>query len=186
MALWTCEHCEFAIPDGQGEDCPAHGTPLVQIDRPEPPPEPASRPHPEPPGERVCRHCGTPVPSESNTRCLKCHGPLAPPALILRFAHGGELELESGGQALLGRALDTPGEEMLRGFGTVGRQHATIGVSADGRAWLRDERSANGTFVNDCELTPKLPADLHDGDTIRLGKAVRATVTVTGGPRPDG
>lgn len=204
MTAWGCEFGDFTLEDGKGEECPNHGTPLVRIDGGTPAPDTAlvtgpgngsaassaDSPVGEPTGESAeeprCTYCGTPAPSTVNTRCLVCHKPLAPSALELQFADDASLVLERGENALLGRHRDSPLKDYLRGFRTVGRRHATIGVTQDGKAWLRDEDATNGTFVNGCELTPRLPQALRDGDEIGLGGRVRGTVTVRDGRRPGG
>ena len=68
---------------------------------------------------------------------------------------------------------------------SVSRRHAVIVDVEDGMRIL-DDRSANGTFVNDRRVTE---AALHDRDVIRLGRVVLvyATSRVSGALiQPDG
>ena len=51
---------------------------------------------------------------------------------------------------------------------SVSRRHAVIVDAGDGVRIL-DDRSANGTFVNDHRVTD---AVLHDRDAVRLGRVV--------------
>lgn len=50
----------------------------------------------------------------------------------------------------------------------ISRQHARVRHD-NGRAWLEDMASRNGTFVNGIKLTG--PTELHEGDKIQLGRA---------------
>lgn len=52
----------------------------------------------------------------------------------------------------------------------ISRLHATI-LEEDGEFFLRDEQSANGTFLNGSRLVPLERNTLKEGDEIELGKA---------------
>jgi FHA domain-containing protein len=75
---------------------------------------------------------------------------------ILTF-HPGEF-------TILGRNPDRSTEDrflhrsrnFLHRCGTVSLPHASIGLDQDGRAWVCDQRSINGTYLNDQRLPPKL------------------------------
>ncbi len=56
--------------------------------------------------------------------------------------------------------------------GGVSRRHARLLLS-EGRCYIEDLESANGTFVNRERITAKTPCVLQSGDEIRLG-----TVTI--------
>ncbi len=60
------------------------------------------------------------------------------------------------------------------------REHAEIGAS-QGRWWVRDKGSSNGTFVNAARVRDRI---LGNGDRIRIG-AVELQFTTDAGPRPD-
>lgn len=51
----------------------------------------------------------------------------------------------------------------------VSKKHAWIGV-VDGRLLLRDLNSTNGTFLNDDINNPIKECEVHEGDTIVLGR----------------
>lgn len=53
----------------------------------------------------------------------------------------------------------------------VSRRHARLSRRV-GRILLEDVGSVNGTFVNDTRLAAYIPQVVHDGDQIKLGKAV--------------
>jgi len=53
----------------------------------------------------------------------------------------------------------------------VGRKHARL-VIIEGRLYLEDQGSINGTFINRKKLAPETPQPLNDGDEIRLGRFV--------------
>lgn len=53
----------------------------------------------------------------------------------------------------------------------LSRNHAMLWYSADGRFWVKDTKSSNGTFINDIKLGND-PAELHYGDTVKFGVEV--------------
>jgi hypothetical protein len=57
----------------------------------------------------------------------------------------------------------------------ISRLHATIVDEGDGLT-LRDENSANGTYLNGMRLKPRQAALLHDGDEIELAQVARGGV----------
>ena len=60
----------------------------------------------------------------------------------------------------------------------ISRHHATV-VVAEGSAWVRDERSANGVFVNAKQVERQA---LDDGDEIQIGKFLIRYVELGGPP----
>lgn len=54
----------------------------------------------------------------------------------------------------------------------ISRLHCTIELE-EGGYWIRDEDSANGTFVNGKKLNPLEPIPLRNGDEIELGRMER-------------
>lgn len=55
----------------------------------------------------------------------------------------------------------------------LSRQHAEIWADANGRIWIRDVKSSNGTFVNGTRLSPENresePTELRQHDSLELG-----------------
>ena len=54
---------------------------------------------------------------------------------------------------------------------TVSRRHAIV-FERNGRWWIADTGSYNGTFVNDDRVPPGVAIQLHHADRIRLGSEV--------------
>ena len=118
--------------------------------------------------------------AQAPTEALEPHGVLGHSArrdslAFLRPAPGRYLAIEDGELTRL-VALHQPVTHLGRGFSahlrledqSVSRRHAVLVDSEDGVRIL-DDRSANGTFVNDRRVTD---AALHDRDVIRLGRVV--------------
>ncbi|KAH8240305.1 hypothetical protein KR032_010065 [Drosophila birchii] len=53
----------------------------------------------------------------------------------------------------------------------LSRNHAMLWYTADGRFWVKDTKSSNGTFINDNKLGND-PAELHYGDSVKFGVEV--------------
>ena len=55
----------------------------------------------------------------------------------------------------------------------LSRQHAEMWAERNGKIWIRDVKSSNGTFVNGVRLSPEgkdsEPHELREGDTLELG-----------------
>ena len=55
----------------------------------------------------------------------------------------------------------------------LSRQHAEVWAERNGKIWIRDVKSSNGTFVNGHRLSPENrdsePQELHQHDTLELG-----------------
>ena len=124
-----------------------------------------------------CWHCGTMPPDEANTECLNpdCRRPLAPPALLLRFAHG-EIEVDLGSRAELGRL--GAHSRVFRTYPNVSRRHAVVGVDPDGRAWIEPLRTPNGTFLDGDEIPAEVRHPLRTGHKMRLALHAEGTAIV--------
>jgi hypothetical protein len=172
-----------------------YGTP------PGPPPGAPGAPHVPPPpreptmtgGESTaaytpfCPHCGAEIPDIGNPVCVQCLRPLhdqgqgGPPQqqqlmLVVQFG-SGELKVSTGQELVLGRdPVQSPVASTFSRFDNVSRRHAVVGVDGGGQAWVRDERSTNGTFVNDRRLGPGEQTSLRDGDSLRLAADARGQV----------
>jgi hypothetical protein len=85
-----------------------------------------------------------------------------------------------------------PGNDIVLNTSAVSRYHAQLDVS-EGRVFLVDLGTVNGTFVNDRQLEPEGRVPLSDGDTVAVGDVMlvfsspeapgRAAVSLT--PTPD-
>ncbi|XP_017060083.1 sarcolemmal membrane-associated protein isoform X2 [Drosophila ficusphila] len=53
----------------------------------------------------------------------------------------------------------------------LSRNHAMLWYTPDGRFWVKDTKSSNGTFINDNKLGND-PAELHYGDIVKFGVEV--------------
>lgn len=152
-----------------------------------------------------CPYCGAGV-DPSDLVCLRCLRELsptgrtgAPPseaalrttlerpvtAVQLRF-ESGVVEVRAGQEVTLGRApRHTDSAPRLAGFDNVSRTHATVGVTADGAVWLRDEGSANGTWADGVPVPRGQVRPLRDGSVIRLASNVTARVRLRNDPARD-
>lgn len=163
-----CRACFRKLPPEPAILPPADG-PVEPAGTSVPPAAPAEAPD-------TCPHCGEDVPDPRNRVCVECHRPLSPDEpLRLSFADG-EVTVAVAQTVPLGRdPASSPVAAVFADRGNISRLHATVGVDSDG-AWVRDERSLNGTYVNDVPVAPGTRIGLSDGDTLRLAADVTATV----------
>ena len=54
---------------------------------------------------------------------------------------------------------------------TISGRHATI-LYRSGKFWIKDEMSANGSFLNGEEMEIQKAYELHDKDELRLGNTI--------------
>src|SRR4051794_37716618 len=92
-------------------------------------------------------------------------------------AAGGEQGLE--GELLLGRTSEGFGS--LSGDPEISRRHAQISRTPEGRLYISDLGSTNGTFVNGERISGS--AWLSAGDVVKVGQS---TLKVTGGAADPG
>jgi hypothetical protein len=87
------------------------------------------------------------------------------PALVVRSGGGrsGETYVPQGDETMIGRSPDNP---VFLDDVTVSRKHAQL-VERDGRWFIEDQGSLNGTFVNRKRVDS---AELSDGDELQIGK----------------
>jgi FHA domain-containing protein/zinc ribbon protein len=92
---------------------------------------------------------------------LGLHGP----ALVVRSGGGrsGETFVPQAERTTIGRSPDCP---IFLDDVTVSRRHAVL-VERDGRWFIEDQGSLNGTFVNRRRVES---AELSDGDELQIGK----------------
>ncbi|WP_328618149.1 FHA domain-containing protein [Amycolatopsis sp. NBC_00355] len=146
-----------------------------------------------------CPACGAEIPDPANLVCVDCLEPLAPqPAPAAAAARtrrdGGALRLvfaeqpvdiPQPGSILLGRDPGhSPVAALFARHDNVSRRHASVGVETDGRVWVRDEYSANGTFVNNTPVPRGQTASLAHGDRLRIASDVVALVEFGPGGQP--
>jgi pSer/pThr/pTyr-binding forkhead associated (FHA) protein len=79
-------------------------------------------------------------------------------------------------QVWIGRSPDC-GElaGRLEGYENVSRRHAVLWREGT-VLYLRDQDSTNGTFINDRPIPPREKTRVHEGDVLRFGGRLRATV----------
>jgi FHA domain-containing protein len=134
-----------------------------------------------PPPPDTCWHCGAPIPDLAARRCLECAEPLIRRSLLIEFA-GGQVTVAAGEQTVLGRCDgESPHAQVFAAYGNVSRLHATIGIDRGG-AWIVDEQSTNGTFVNGALIDEQTRHPLADGDQVRLGAAATGRVKLSPPP----
>ncbi|MGH3931826.1 MAG: FHA domain-containing protein, partial [Pseudonocardiaceae bacterium] len=124
----------------------------------------------------VCPHCGEDVPDPRNRVCVECHHPLTLAEPVRLSFPSGEVTIDATQAVPLGRdPASSPVAGLFADRDNISRLHATVGVDAHG-AWVRDENSLNGTYVNDVPVPPGSRIGLTEGDTLRLAADVTATV----------
>ena len=106
----------------------------------------------------------TPEDEEEATSTLEDVG-VKGPALVVRSGGGraGETFHTDAARTSIGRSPDC---EIFLDDVTVSRQHAFL-VEKDGRFFIEDEGSLNGTFLNRRRIES---AELEDGDELQIGK----------------
>ncbi len=77
---------------------------------------------------------------------------------------------------------NTPDNQLIVNDAKASSHHALVRAEAQGYS-ITDWDSANGTYVNEQRLTPKVPRLLNPGDTIRIGDS-RFIYQVSGAPQP--
>ncbi len=191
MAGVICPACQEANTDGEAL-CRNCGF-LLEEAGPAPDPPRSAAPAAAP---DTCPACGAEVPDAANLVCVECLEPLTPPAppwqapplptfredgpVSLRLLFGGPpVEVPRAGSLMLGRDPDqSPVADRFADCDNVSRRHASVGVEPDGSVWVRDEDSANGTFVNDTRIPSGGRRPLAHGDRLRLASDVIAQVEV--------
>ncbi|MFF7334750.1 FHA domain-containing protein [Streptomyces sp. NPDC008150] len=170
--------------------------PVVGLSTVSDPPVPPGAPQPAQVGraDAECPFCRAPV-ALADLVCVAClhelpadgrrgHPPealrttLEREATTLRLSFtSGEIVVEPGQQVVLGRdPSHTATAPRLACFDNVSRTHATVGLTADGAAWLRDENSANGTWADEVPVPAGQTRPLRDGSKVRLASNVTAQV----------
>lgn len=126
----------------------------------------------------------SPLPSQQNgTRSINGQMSTEPSALLALLPMNGTFERKQinvpffpdvlrVGRQTNAKTVPTP----LNGFfdsKVLSRQHAEVWAERNGKVWIRDVKSSNGTFVNGQRLSPENrdsePHELHQHDTLELG-----------------
>jgi FHA domain len=189
---------QYAPPQGQPGYPPQrdqYGAPQQEFGNYVPPSPPVQTPQAPPDAGSTasytpfCPHCGADIPDIGNPICVQCLRPLheqpgqaGPPAqLTLRAVFpDGDVQVGPGQELILGRdPVHSPVSGTFSRYDNVSRRHATLGMDQVGNAWIRDERSTNGTFVNDRRLQPGEQVGLREGDSVRLAADARAQVALS-------
>jgi hypothetical protein len=98
--------------------------------------------------------------------------------LRLDFDGGWSIDLAKGDRVQLGRDPEwSPHAGALASYRYISNRHATVGVRPDGKAWIRDESSMNGTFHNDIRIAAGAPCTLAHGDMVKLSSRLAARVS---------
>jgi hypothetical protein len=126
----------------------------------------------------MCPHCEAVLTDPAAAQCNVCLRPLRATPTVLRVLFPtAELKVSVGQHLVLGRDVgQSPVAGTFTQYDNVSRRHTTIWLDPSGTAWVRDERSTNGTFVNGQRLPPGVEAPLNEGDSLRLAADVTGTV----------
>src|SRR3712207_3753315 len=87
------------------------------------------------------------------------------------MSESGTLTLPDGRETTLRNRLTIgrgDGNQIRLAAKSVSREHAVL-LYADGRWWIEDRGSANGTYVNDVRIPFGAPHPLRHADRIRVG-----------------
>lgn len=127
------------------------------------------------PGGVICSDCGEPLP-KSSAGAPRATSPvgIAPARVVLELPWG-EHALAPGQSVDIGGEV-APFERMLEPYRTVSRRHATLRLTPDGRLFVRDHRSTNGTFVDGRRCEPTGETEVGDGAELWLSSRLRFRV----------
>jgi pSer/pThr/pTyr-binding forkhead associated (FHA) protein len=92
------------------------------------------------------------------------------PTASLQLPDGTTMPLK--GTVILGRA-DLAKFASQAEAGWISRQHLTLLQNTDGKFFIEDSGSANGTKLNNVDIKQKGRQELKDGDTINVADAVK-------------
>jgi hypothetical protein len=184
VIMATCPECgTIHMPSARKcRKCGAELSPAEQPARPAPdelspdeqePPEATSLEEPSPPAGSQAPARQPEAMDELGTQPLNTPG--GPDLTLIVIGPGRRFRLQAPGEFTLGRADPEEGIYVtvdLSDYGAweagVSRQHARI-YTAEGRFWLEDTQSANGTFLNEEYLAQGQFRPLQAGDLIKLG-----------------
>jgi pSer/pThr/pTyr-binding forkhead associated (FHA) protein len=122
----------------------------------------------------TCPYCGAEVKAGANF-CRNCGSSTSLPqseiaARVILYEESGKVLQEYPLEKLkVSIGCSSSSDIVLTKDKLASLHHATIS-SEHGRYLLRDEYSANGTFVNGQQIEEATPYLLHDGDQIGIGE----------------
>lgn len=131
----------------------------------------------------ICPECHAENPLNAS-QCSMCDAPLhntataKSGAMVLNFHNLRtervvQLSLPANGTIMIGREGLLSGQFPADGSqSNVSRVHMSL-LQRDGRVYIRDERSTNGTYVNYREVTPGRELPIESGSVIELGPNAR-------------
>ena len=147
------------------------------------------------PEDLICFTCGANLPRrrpdedppaaatvmQEYLRPQQASGSISSAVLRLVFPTGN-VDIPAGNSVILGR---DPAQSLVAAafdeYDEVAGRHAMVMVDDGGRASIRDEGSANGTFVNGDRVLPGAEVRLVDGDQIRLEGNVPGDISLPEG-----
>ncbi|WP_119727367.1 FHA domain-containing protein [Thermomonospora amylolytica] len=156
---------------------PPHGREATLL----PPDEPHQHQHGGDSTAFMCPHCEAVLSNPAAAQCDVCLRPVRQQTPVLRVVFpSGELKISVGQHLVLGRdAGQSPVASTFTQYDNVSRRHSTVWLDPSGTAWVRDEGSTNGTFVNGERLPRGVEAPLRHGDELRLAADVAGTVQLS-------
>lgn len=189
----SCENCGSLLPRHQPPPADRPfcdpGRPLQEPERREPAPDgrrdPRPASHPAPPTVPGA-HRGVPRAPRGPAETADPFGydPFAGPdggglTVTLRLPDSRVVTLEPGDRLVLGRGKDSPLADIATK--NISRVHAVVTVARDG-AFLTDEDSVNGTYLNGEQIQPRREYRLRGVAAIALGAdpPLRIHVEVSG------
>lgn len=119
----------------------------------------------------------------NGTRATPLQGGSDPPALLVLCPLNGTFERKQIqvplfpeilriGRQTNAKTIPTPSNGYFDSK-VLSRQHAEVWADRNGKIWIRDVKSSNGTFVNAARLSPENrdsePHELRENDTLELG-----------------
>jgi pSer/pThr/pTyr-binding forkhead associated (FHA) protein len=113
---------------------------------------------------------GAELPYSSAPSVQSHNNAMEQPAHFVLRAEGGDILQEyplDKPEITIGRAPNS--DILLSKDKLTSRRHATVHYE-NGRYTVRDERSANGTFVNGQQIEELVAMELHDGDHVGIGE----------------
>jgi eukaryotic-like serine/threonine-protein kinase len=124
------------------------------------------------PGDRLyCTSCGYEL-ADRKAASDRVMGPNGRPILARFLLQNGHMAGRSfrfhQDMTTIGR---TNGNDLIINEKTVSRRHARLWCD-NGRWYVADMQSANGTFINNVRLQPNQPTMLNDGDVINFGDEI--------------